>query len=310
MTVENDFLAFATGVDANVESQSAYVADTATIQNGFQSGIANSEKLNKVWRQSSIMAAVMAQFIVQQTGQPAIDDGTTATLLANLETAVAVSARQNPVLADTGTANTYAVANLSAFSAYPTVSGLVIDISIANANTGASTLNVDGLGAKPIYGLGLQALQGGELIVKGVASLLYIVASTVNSGNGAWILMECAGGAQQVSPGTQSNHAVNLGQFASSLGANGYTKLPNGLIIQWLNGVSASSGIMTQAWPITFPNNVLSANCTYVANGAALAVTVATMSTNTTNSTCVVNVATGSGTAVASANVKVIAVGY
>ncbi|WP_254211201.1 hypothetical protein, partial [Burkholderia multivorans] len=55
---------------------------------GFQSGTAQSAQLNKVWRQSSIMAAVLGQFIVDLTGQDAIDDGTTATLLANLKMAV------------------------------------------------------------------------------------------------------------------------------------------------------------------------------------------------------------------------------
>ncbi|UEC01263.1 hypothetical protein [Burkholderia vietnamiensis] len=214
----NDFLPFGGGGAANVIDQPTYAALAARLT-GFQAGTAQSGQLNKVWRQSSIMAAVVAQFIVNQTGQNATDDGTTATLLSNLGTAVAVSARQNPVLADTGTANAYAVANLAAFPAYPTVSGLVIDVSIANANTGASTLNVDGLGAKPIYGLALQPLQGGELIVKGVACFLYVVASTVNSGNGAWILMECAGGAQQIPPATQSQHAVQLGQVSGVVGS-------------------------------------------------------------------------------------------
>lgn len=89
MTIEQDFIPFAAGVDANVLSQSAYAALTTLTQNGFQAGIAPSIQLNKVWRQSSIMAAVLAQFIVARTGQTAIDDGTTATLLANLELSAA-----------------------------------------------------------------------------------------------------------------------------------------------------------------------------------------------------------------------------
>jgi len=60
----------------------------AALLTGFQSGTAQSAQLNKVWRQSSIMAAVLGQFIVDLTGQDAIDDGTTATLLANLKMAV------------------------------------------------------------------------------------------------------------------------------------------------------------------------------------------------------------------------------
>ncbi|WP_157903214.1 hypothetical protein [Cupriavidus malaysiensis] len=227
MPIQNDFLTFAAGSGANVLTQAQYAALTSLLANGFSAGVAPSAQLNKVWRQSSIMTAVLAQFIVANTGQTAIDDGTTATLLANLATAISVTARQNPVLADTGAANAYVVANLAAFGAYPTVSGLTLDVAIANTNTGASTLNVDGLGTKPILGLGLQPLQGGELPAKGVACLLYVVASTVNGGNGAWVVMECTGGAQQVAQGTQSNHAVTVAQAAGVVGQARNLKVNN-----------------------------------------------------------------------------------
>lgn len=82
--MSNDFLPFAVGGSANVTPQATYAANTALTQGGFQSGIAKSPDMNKVCRQSSIMAAVLAQFIVARTGANATDDGTTATLLANL----------------------------------------------------------------------------------------------------------------------------------------------------------------------------------------------------------------------------------
>lgn len=91
MAIENDFLPFAVGSGANVLTQAQYAALTSLLQNGFSAGIAPSVQLNKVWRQSSIMASVIAQFIAQQTGQNAIDDGTTATLLANLTAAIGAS---------------------------------------------------------------------------------------------------------------------------------------------------------------------------------------------------------------------------
>ena len=217
MALQNDFLPFATGGGANVLTQSQYAALSA-IATGYQSGVAQSAALNKTWRQSSIMAAVLAQLINNNAGQPAVDDGTTATLLANLTTAISVIARQNPVLTDTGTANAYVVSNAAALTAYPTVSGLTLDVAIANTNTGASTLNVDGLGTKPILGLGLQPLQGNELPQKGVACLMYVVASNVNGGNGAWIVMECTGGAQQSASATASQHAVQFGQVSGVVG--------------------------------------------------------------------------------------------
>ncbi|MDQ7978706.1 hypothetical protein QYH69_15755 [Paraburkholderia sp. SARCC-3016] len=191
----NDFLPFAVGGSANVESQADYAADTGTLQGGFVAGIAQSAKLNKVWRQSSIMAAVLAQFIADQSGQNSVDDGTTATLEANLIAAIRNATKATVILADTGVANAYTAVNTPPLSALPST-GYVQRVNIAHANTGASTYAPDGLTAKPIYGLGLQPLQGGELPV-GVAVLMYLVQSSVNSGNGAWIIIESLGGAQQ-----------------------------------------------------------------------------------------------------------------
>lgn len=84
----NNFKSFAGGAGANVVTQAAYEALVTLLANGFSAGTAESNQLNKVWRQSSIMSAVLAQFIVDETGLDALDDGTTATLLANLKTAV------------------------------------------------------------------------------------------------------------------------------------------------------------------------------------------------------------------------------
>lgn len=91
MTVQNDFLPFAAAASANVIPQAAY-AGLGARTTGMQSGVAPSAVFNKPLRQMSIMAAVMAQAIVDQTGQPAIDDGTIATLEANFIKAVKIIA--------------------------------------------------------------------------------------------------------------------------------------------------------------------------------------------------------------------------
>ncbi|ALX12062.1 hypothetical protein P350_11160 [Burkholderia cepacia JBK9] len=83
----NDFLVFGGGSSPNVIDQPSYAALAARLA-GFQSGTALSAQLNKVWRQSSIMAAVLAQFTANFSGQNSVDDGTTATLLANLQAAI------------------------------------------------------------------------------------------------------------------------------------------------------------------------------------------------------------------------------
>lgn len=83
----NDFLPFAYGGSANVETQVAYAAETRLL-NGLVSGIVPSNLLNKTLRQSSIMAAVLAQFIADKSGANSVDDGTTATLESNLTAAI------------------------------------------------------------------------------------------------------------------------------------------------------------------------------------------------------------------------------
>ncbi|MEM5419640.1 hypothetical protein [Paraburkholderia ferrariae] len=216
MTIENDFLPFATAGGANVLTQAQYLA-LAQLSTGYQSGIANSAQMNKTWRQASIIAAMIAQFIVDNTGQPAIDDGTTATLEANLLTAVRNANKTGIILADSGAANAYTAVNVPPLVSGTWVDGVIQQVKIAHANTGASTYAPDGLTAIPIYGLGLAALQGGELFVGGTAVLMHATIPGVNSGNPIVVLMECAGGAQQVAPATQSQHAMQLQQKGLTL---------------------------------------------------------------------------------------------
>jgi len=62
--------------------------------------------------------------------------------------------------------------------------------------------------------------------------------------------------------GTASGDAVNYGQFGASLAANGYQKLPSGLIIQWGYSIinvsgTPSCGTGTFDFSIAFPNACL-----------------------------------------------------
>lgn len=141
MAGTNDFLTFATGVGADVLTQAQYAALTTVLANGFTTGTAQSSQLNKVWRQSSIMSAVLAQMIADVSGQNVVDDGTTATILNNFLTTLLGSGYS----LDTGTANTYVVTLSPAPTAL--VDGMEVKFFAANASTGASTLNVNGLGA-------------------------------------------------------------------------------------------------------------------------------------------------------------------
>lgn len=127
--------------------------------------------------------------------------------------------QKTTVLADTGSANVYAAANIPALASGDLVTGIRQQLLVANTNTGASTFAPDGLSAKPIWGMGLVPLQGGELIAGGMATLVYSAAANGNAG--AWILERCSGGAQQGVVATQSNQLMTLGQAGALAGTTG-----------------------------------------------------------------------------------------
>lgn len=83
----NQILPFATGVGANVTPQADYAAD-ATTATGFVAGIAEADKLNKVWRQSSFIAAGIAQWLADN-GADVLDDGNLAALVAMMQARLA-----------------------------------------------------------------------------------------------------------------------------------------------------------------------------------------------------------------------------
>lgn len=171
----NDFLVVAPGPAPNVASQATYAADTI-VTTGNVSGVAKSAIVNKAWRQSSIMASVLAQLIVDNTGQNAVDDGTISTLLANLKTAL-----------------TGRVANVQIFTAsgtYTPFSSAIKSISIegvGGGGAGGGTLN-PGAGAATAGGGGGSGAYGRKRITSG------IVSTAVTIGSGGTGVVGAAGG--------------------------------------------------------------------------------------------------------------------
>lgn len=96
----NDFKPFATGVTANVMLQADY-AVAAFLSEGFEAGIAQSQQLNKVWRQAAFMASVLAQYMATITGDDILDDGDVADKLAILTAAIQISAGIRPAVVET-----------------------------------------------------------------------------------------------------------------------------------------------------------------------------------------------------------------
>ena len=153
---------------------------------------------------------------------------------------------------DTGAANAYIVTLPMTLTAYQL--GQTVRFKAVNPNTGASTVNVNGLGVINIVGGNNTALQGGEISSTGDGMTVLVY-------DGTNFRMIVSPGALQIAPAITSNQAVNLGQFPFFAGGNetnGYVKFPNGIIIQWgfLSTNGSSSG-QTITYPITFPNAMI-----------------------------------------------------
>jgi hypothetical protein len=126
---------------------------------------------------------------------------------------------------------------------------LVVVVRIASTNTGAATLNLNGLGVVAIVGQDHAALQGSELFATGFACFAYSTSLA------KWVLVWATGGAEQVGNGTQSQHAVALNQLYAAAGtsalkgiwrnagAGTYTwTVPTGVTLVWASGTAPGSG--------------------------------------------------------------------
>ncbi|MDC9593494.1 phage tail protein [Xenorhabdus sp. IM139775] len=91
---KNEFLPFGLADGANVLPNDEY-GKLAARTNGFSSGVAKSQELNKVWRQASVIASVVAQFIAETTGRDALDDGNLAALQNGLLSALRETVSSN-----------------------------------------------------------------------------------------------------------------------------------------------------------------------------------------------------------------------
>lgn len=83
----SDFLPFATGTSPTVITQAVYNALIAR-NTGFQAGVADEATCNKVWRQASIVSAMIGQFTADFGPSNVVDDGNIANLEAQFEAAL------------------------------------------------------------------------------------------------------------------------------------------------------------------------------------------------------------------------------
>lgn len=151
-----DYLPVAAAGGANVESQADFAGSGHQVD-GFTSGIALAEQLNKCWRQSSMVSAAIANFISQQLGIDVLDDGNLTALIAELTEAVeAAAAIASAPKVVTVTFSTTPVFDCSAGSlAVPvfhlTLTGNVSSSTLTNAVPGQIVIFIieeDGVGSR------------------------------------------------------------------------------------------------------------------------------------------------------------------
>lgn len=202
----NDFQVFAGASGANVITQAQYAA-LPNLTTGFQSGLAQSNQMNKVLRQTTIMASMIGQFIADQSNQNATDDGTTGTLeqrfiaaLRNLFRTKLTANLNLYVNAGSGNDSNNGLSTTTAFrtiqAAIQTVyakydlSGFGVNINLADGTyTAASGTGVIGVNGAPT---GATASGGNIAIIGNIAAPQNVIISAVNAhavaaGVNAWI---------------------------------------------------------------------------------------------------------------------------
>ncbi|MDE9499301.1 phage tail protein [Xenorhabdus bovienii] len=107
---KNEFLPFGIAAGASVLTNEEY-DKLAARTNGFSSGVAKSQELNKVWRQASVIANVVAQFIAETNNQDVLDNGNTEALRAGLLNALRATVGSNIPVASQTTAGIAKLSN-------------------------------------------------------------------------------------------------------------------------------------------------------------------------------------------------------
>ncbi len=192
-------------------------------------------------------ASTTVKGIVQLPTQAQVDakttTGSTGALLA-ITPDVVRSTKLSDTVDDTGTANTYVIAPVPAVGAYST--GIVVGFRAKTDNSGASTLNVNGLGAVALTKLGRTPLVASDIIAG-----LFVQAEY---GNGA-------GGFQMISPSpTLPSQTSNAGKLLTTNGTlPSWTASPK-VNISASPVTVASSTAETTLYTFSLPANVLSTN--------------------------------------------------
>lgn len=256
----NEILRFAeTDTGTNLLTQAEYLADSQRLI-GNQPGVARSKLVNKALRQSSLIAAGIALFLADNQSNN-ITDGLTPQNIADYMATV-VRSIGIPMAVAGGTANAI-TADFTPNVALTNGTTVIVRAGAANTTT-TPTFAPDGLPAKTIVKGANTPLAAGD--IAGAGHWLEMNFDAVLD---KWVLQNpYASGlavastaeAQAQTDNTKAITPLRLKEALQggnqNLAANGYQKLPGGLIIQWGHTLVA-----TPLFPIAFPNACFTVVC-------------------------------------------------
>lgn len=252
----NEILRFAeTDTGTNLLTQAEYLADSQR-PIGNQPGVARSKLVNKALRQSSLIAAGIAEFLADNQSNNITDSLTPQNVADYMATVVRSLGIPTAVAGGTADAIT---ADFTPNVALANGTTVIVRAGAANTTT-TPTFAPDGLAAKTVVKGNNLALAAGDIagaghwlemnfdtaldkwVLQNPYNVGLVVASTVEAQ--AWV-----DNTKAISPLRLTEALQGSNQL---LATSGYQKLPGGLIIQW--GSRAGDGSVI--FPIAFPNSV------------------------------------------------------
>ena len=189
---QNEFKPFAAGTEANILDQSEY-EQSESLKSGLRKGLARSQEVNKAIRQASSIAAAVAQFTADKSGEDMLDNGDINTLKQNFEMAIGSISSTLTAEAE-GTAD----ALIAAFTPKlkQLTQGKTVLIRAKEKNTGKTpTLKVEEYEAKPIVKGNNLPLEAGDIAGAG-----HWLEMQYDSHLDKWVLQNPAKGISQYIP--------------------------------------------------------------------------------------------------------------
>ncbi|MFC0228944.1 hypothetical protein [Serratia aquatilis] len=207
---KNEILPFGAVAGANVLTPKDYETLPSRLK-GFSAGIAESKQLNTVWRQSSIIASLIAQFIADKSNKDVLDNGDMVTLRANLEVAlkafITANIDKNEFLLKAN--NLSDIIDKALGRASLDLAGIKITGSTAGSNVGAGTPVASG-NASVAIGLTASATGNRNVVLGERSSASAESATAVGSGAGASATYATAVGSSALASFTNST-AIGYG---------------------------------------------------------------------------------------------------